>query len=133
MLTFVHPADCPLCSGTLIQMLTQQEKDGYTIGVRYCPNLRELQPDTKESRPAAPPSNDEKCPKKHMLPGMDNKVLAAGGVQCELKPQHNGDCHITIEQATVYTKMAISNDEGKPPKVIGEVPKPPQRSASPKQ
>jgi hypothetical protein len=34
-----------------------------------------------------------------MLPGMDNKVLAAGGVRCELKPQHNGDCYIIIEQA----------------------------------
>jgi hypothetical protein len=114
MKTYVHPDECSTCSGTLIEMLQQKESDGYTIGVRICPALKARNGEAVQA--------DGKCPKKHMLPGMDNRVLAQGGIQCELKAEHTAGCIITLEQATMLVKMEISRDEEKPPRIISQTP-----------
>lgn len=119
MKTYVHPAECTLCLGTLIEMVSQKEQDGsITIGVRICPDLR---PHGGEVQVQENPSS--KCEKKHMLPGMDNRVLSSGGLQCELKSGHTGGCIITLEQATMLVKMEMNKDEEKPPRIISQTQK----------
>src|SRR5215469_9199543 len=92
---YSHPAQCPLCHGTLFDWRHKQEADGYTFGFRVCPNLK-----AATAAPVAPLDPTADCPRRHMLPGMNNKVLNEGGAPCELKAGHKGECHITIEQST---------------------------------
>lgn len=122
---YSHPAECQLCYGTFIEWLHKREPDGYTFGFRFCSNLKTANgtavPTTTVT--AAPADPDALCPRRHMLPGMNNKVLSEGGAPCELKAAHKGDCQITIEQTTVTTKLAISPDPEKPPRILSQVAK----------
>lgn len=122
---YSHPAECSLCHGTFIEWLHKREPDGYTFGFRFCPNLKAADETTVPTTTAttAPADPEALCSRRHMLPGMDNKVLSEGGAPCELKTGHKGDCQITIEQATVTTKLAISPDPEKPPRNLSQVPK----------
>lgn len=118
---YSHPTECPLCHGTLIEWLHKREPDGHTFGFRFCPNLKTADGTTVPTTAPADPTAD--CPRRHMLPGMNNKVLSEGGAPCELKAGHKGDCQITIEQTTVSTRMAISSDPEKPPRILAQTPK----------
>lgn len=122
---YSHPAECQLCHGTFIEWLHKREPDGYTFGLRFCPNLKAADGTTVPTTAAttAPADPDALCPRRHMLPGMNNKVLSEGGAPCELKAGHKGDCQITIEQTTVTTKLAISPDPEKPPRILSQVAK----------
>jgi hypothetical protein len=70
-----------------------------------------------------PAHPDALCPRRHMLPGMNNKVLGEGGARCELKAGHKGDCQITVEQTTVTTKLAVSPDGDKQPRILSQIQK----------
>ena len=118
---YSHPAECQLCHGTFIEWLHKREPDGYTFGFRFCSNLKTANGTTPAT--TAPADPDALCPRRHMLPGMNNKVLGDGGAPCELKAGHKGDCQITIEQTTVTTKLAISTDPEKPPRILSQVQK----------
>ena len=50
----------------------------------------------------------------------------------ELKAAHKGDCQITIEQTTVTTKLAISSDSEKPPRILSQVAKRQKKMTQPK-
>ncbi|MGH9637881.1 MAG: hypothetical protein ACRD72_23845 [Candidatus Angelobacter sp.] len=118
---YSHPADCPLCHGTMVDWRHKQERDGYTFGFRFCPNLKAA--DGAAPAPMPPPDQAADCPRRHMLPGMNNKVLAEGGAPCLLKAAHKGDCQITIEQSTAIVRMAVSQDGEKPPRILSQAPR----------
>lgn len=122
---FAHPDDCARCKNTLVEMLSQLEADGHTVGVRRCPHLVAVDLDAQQMHPADVPQipEDGLCPRKHLLPGMDNKTLNSGGIQCELKHAHQGICRITIEQATKSVKLNVDPRGEERPQVVSETPK----------
>jgi hypothetical protein len=115
---YTHPENCKECKGVLMEMVSQPERDGFTLGFRICPNLK------AESGTPVPATTDGTCGKRYQLAGMDNKVLAAGGALCELPFGHKHDCQITIEQETQNVVMAVPEDREKKPRVINTIPKP---------
>jgi hypothetical protein len=118
---YSHPAECQLCHGTFIEWLHKQEPDGYTFGFRFCSNLKTAGGTLPVTTAPLDPTAD--CPHRHMLPGMNNKVLSQGGAPCELRAAHKGDCIITIEQSTATVRMAINEDGDKPPRILSEIRK----------
>ena len=114
---YSHPAECPLCFGTFIEWLHKREPDGHTFGFRFCQNLKAT---GGAAPPTTAPSPDALCPQRHMLPGMNNKILNEGGAPCLLKAGHKGDCQIEIEQGTAVVRLAISPDSEKPPRIVSE-------------
>ena len=74
---YSHPAECQLCHGTFIEWLHKREPDGYTFGFRFCSNLKTANGTTPAT--TVPTEPDAICSRRHMLPGMNNKVLSEGG------------------------------------------------------
>lgn len=123
-MNFIHPADCKKCFGTLIEMISKREKNGYTIGVRYCSNLKPFE-DTKMTREEllalsvpAPATPEGLCGEKHLLSGLTQDVYNAGGLPCILKHGHKGGCRVVVEQATQSVTMEIPLDPDEQPKII---------------
>lgn len=134
--TYTHPQGCTICFGTLIQLMTQRETDGYTLGVRSCPNLKEsaakeitLQNGDKvsiskkkkglgEVKPPATENGD--CGQKYLLPGLDQKQYNDGGLPCMMKNNHPGKCRVLVDQPSMTTIMEIGEDEdgNQKPKIV---------------
>ena len=115
-LTFIHPANCDKCKGTLIEYAYKQERDGYTCGFRYCSNLKvmnvepvlgteRIQQSLKWEATA-----DGLCGQMYLLPGLLQTQYNAGGVPCELKHGHKGNCRVSIEQETQTVTMEIPEE-----------------------